>query len=983
MPKLPDWIVVDGLPADIAGLVEQLGGYAEFAHHWRKLATALWQAGVDAPVDSPVRLALYLSAKLDSDEVVAVFDGLGLSEMRKRIAGWRAEIADPDKPWAKLLRPCTDFVESYGIEPTSGSFARDDGDNPGLVSLTMPHQDGRGAAAGGAATLSFALGGDAALECEAGSVWPFRGDGVPPGLVRIGGKGAAKAQASVAVPFAPIGDAGVHAGITGDASLEFYFRPEEPDAPFAEALLGGIGAIPNPLDLSDIAHAMTLAGLEGLVLGCAGSAEAGLSVILGKDVEVPEILSGRVGLDATLDFRRQARWLLSLRREGGAMRFVLSREIKREREWAAGVGVELDWSGLARRAHDLVAQADGLQGEALATIAPFLSPGTYLRDRALELVRPMASSLLEFPDFTDAVTRDLEIASGARAGDRSALVDWLGDQLSDLAATHADGVLADAAAWAKTIVSGLAKKAPALVAPALEAAVAARIQPTLEMVKTRFENTLAAVLQSPDVSKKLAEELKRGGIALAALNNPTASLDRGVRDIFAKVSGFAQKVLAATGEGVEKKLSARFGWSGSDSRGTHYELVGTFAEATPETAALWRALVTGQLQPFQRILAAPASAPQGLVLDPASSLSRLAGTSRGFALELIVAGLEVSVSSIVEGKAQVTVNANGDISVFAEGRASRDVDGIDEGRSATFVSTWDLLLSKFEGERSHRTMMVNLALDHEDKDLSVSEVTGFLSGLGENRLVQSSRLARAEEIYQQWRLAVQPGKKVRGAIGVRMALGARSIERMVAIGRRLPGDPSLEMAVFAAATRQQLAAGISDSKDFDRDVREARRKLRLEQARPFEVFFAMRDQDFESSGSALGGRYRYSAFAQLLPRSMAFIEILVRMAQIYDAIPIFGAPAASGWGPRDYAKAEKAMAKAARRWLKLNQKFIFFFKAKMHPAVIGLFTLLATMETPLENEDPVRVLDASPDPDVANRMIAIVMTPRHGEAVAV
>lgn len=77
---------------------------------------------------------------------------------------------------------------------------------------------------------------------------------------------------------------------------------------------GKLERIENPLNLSDINHAVQLAGLEGIVLVCDGAASAGLSATLGTDFRFKQLASGSVGVVAKLEFKRNARWLFPPRR---------------------------------------------------------------------------------------------------------------------------------------------------------------------------------------------------------------------------------------------------------------------------------------------------------------------------------------------------------------------------------------------------------------------------------------------------------------------------------------------------------------------------------------------------------------------------------------------------------------------------------------------------------------------------------------------
>jgi len=979
MVQLPSWLNVAGGAGDLTAIVGDLSELAEFATHWREIAATLWQAGSESPVDSPLRLALYVGERTSDPALKEVFAALGLSSLLTELGEWHARIADPDAPWAKLLKPCSDFAETYGDAPADDGRSPEDGDNPGLVALQVPKLDQAAETTAGPAELSVSLGMDAAIECEAGAVWPFRGDQVEPGLLRLGIKGEVEGSGGLSVPFASVGEMGAHVGGSASTALGFFYRPAQADELFAEALLSALARLPSPLDLSDISHAMALANLEGVVLSCRGSAEAGLNVVLGKDFDVAGLVSGTLGVDAALDFRRDAHWVLSLRRDGGAMGFVLSREQVREREWSAGVGLDLDWSGLARRVQDIVIEAKDLTGPILSQIKPFLSPGTYLMENAPELLLGAVESIIGNAEINEALSKDLAIVLGTSDADRSALAEWLAEQISKLAATQTQGVLTNAEEWASTIATGLAGKVPSLAQPALQAALLDRLAPLLGEVKARFDQ----VVQSPANSAALANELKAIGIKLRQGANQADAVTQGVRDLLETLDAFVRQVLEKTGEGVEKKLRARFGWNGLDTNARQYELMGVISEVNEATARLWRALVLGKLQPFQQILADPALAPAGFSLAPESSLSRLSGVRRGFALEVAVLGFEVSISSIVEGKAQIALSASGDVVVTAEGSATRNVEGFDEGRGARFVSTWDLALGKLDGI-GKRSMGVSLALDHADKDLSVREVAGFLGGLASQGLVEQSRVVRAQETYQQWRVATDPGKKVKGRIEVRMALPGFAVERMVMLGRSLDRDSgSLRLSLFRAAVQAQLGAGVSESRQVERDCRKARREFReiSKVDDQWRVMFALQNVDLAPRSSSATND-RYSSFEQLIPRAKSFPTMLALMAQIYDSIPVGAQPGATAWSEKDYAKAEKDMAAEARKWLRLNMKWIFWFKAEMHPAQLAFLRLLADMTRPLlDGENLFDGEGAEPVP--ANTLFAITMIPALGRPISI
>ncbi|MBB4860343.1 hypothetical protein HNO88_003686 [Novosphingobium chloroacetimidivorans] len=166
---LLNWITIDHGLGDLTALVPQLEALTAFVQHWRAIGAEVAKLAAGAPVDSPGLLAGYLATHVGGPAIGQVFATLGLDELHAKLADLGGELASPDAPWAKLLQPASAFLESYGATPAGGA-GLDDGDNPGLVSSPLSKLAEDAAPVLGKATLSFAIGAAAELECEAGAV---------------------------------------------------------------------------------------------------------------------------------------------------------------------------------------------------------------------------------------------------------------------------------------------------------------------------------------------------------------------------------------------------------------------------------------------------------------------------------------------------------------------------------------------------------------------------------------------------------------------------------------------------------------------------------------------------------------------------------------------------------------------------------------------------------------------------------------------
>lgn len=978
--SLPNWLTLDGALGDLTHIIPELQSYADLARDWRAIAAELWRLRKDAPVDDPVKLALYLADTLDDPEIVAIFAALGLADLRDGLARLRTRLADPESPWAKLLRPMSAFVPAARSETPAGadSFGIDDGGKDGLLALKIPKLAAEAAGKAGPAALQFSIDAEAGLACEAGANWPFQGDGVAPGLLRIGGGGKIQTKAGISLPLGQFGTGSAHADASAEGAIGFFFRPASPDRSFAETLRTSLTGLPEPLDLREVRHAMALAGLEGLVIGCSGGVGTGLGLVLGKSIDAPGIVTGTLGVTADLSLRRAAQWVLSLRRVPGGMRFVLSRDRESERKWSVGADLTLDVAPLARQVHDLLLEADGTVRPMLDRIRPFLSPGTYLATQASDLLHNAATSIVDQPDLREALLQDGALALGAGDADRSALVDLVARKIADLAATKAQALLGAADGWANAIVERLVAEVPGLAATGLPEALTARIQPLLGDVQRRFEALVTQLTTDAALSTRLAAELAAAGAQVKAVETQADRLLAGVRELVAKFDDFSRQVLDATAATANTRLQARFAWSGENRAGENYELIGTIADdAAPEADALWRALVAGRMAPFQQILAGTVAAPRGFALDPSSSLSRFVSQTRGFAFEFVLVGLDISITSIVSGTASVGRNAAGDLVVAARGSVLRKAEGLDEARSLRFVSAWDLFLARHGAETGdRRAMAMGISFDHQDENLKPDEVNGLFAGLTAQKLIDPSRQANAMALYQRWRVEAAADSRVRGRISVNMRLPDPAVTRMVAIGRALNlGDKAARAAMFRLAVRAQLATGVATDKQLKSDVETIKQTHTLSGTSDDPIAYLLALWIFDPKARS-GQEVRYRAVDQLLPRAGSFVTLLATMARIYDATPVLGPARNPGdMDERQYAAAEKQLAAAARSWLALNTVLIVKFKAALHPALLAFFRLLALMGTPAPGPDAAAIdgLEGDPVTGETNALFVIAM----------
>lgn len=982
------WLRVGAAAADLKALAPDLVILAALAKDATRLATALAERNVPGDLSTPDRLLPAVVQAIDRPEVGQAFAALGLDDLFQSVRQRTSRLGASDQPWSRLLLPASAFAERYDGKDDERFGDYDEGSGTDVATLAIPPLAGKVGLSPARIGLKASASGTAALHCEAGALWPFPKDEVKPGLLRLGVTGAATAGAAATAPFGTLGTGGASARTSVDVAASLFFRPASPDTSVAAALLQAIPALADPFDLAAVRRSMAMASLEGVVLRFAGSAGAGVEAAIGRNFDVPGLLSGKAGLTASLSFERSANWLLSLRSLGGdALRFVLSREIVSEDAWAAGVDLSIDASPLAGRVSAALVEATGTWGQLLDRIKPFFTPGTFARAKLGTDFDRLVGRIVSDQALRAAILSDHGLAGAAGAGEQSALLSAAEKRVAG-ALDAVGGRIATAAGDATTrVVDGLLRALPLVDATAAKTAVRQEVENLVGALRSAFDAEVASLAAAD--GKRLRKELSKVGAAVKEAADDADRATRGVRDLVERVQSLIDKATKAAGEGLARKLGARFGWQGASRTGAHYELAGEWRGDDPAFAELWRSLATGRLQPFQRLLADPAALPPGMTLDPTSSLARLAGGSRGFDLEIVAFGINVGLKQVVEAKAEIELSANGDVTVSVRGEADRAITSFRERRSAVFLTSWDIVAGRLAGDGS-RTMAVSLTLEHRDKGLDPEEATSLVAGFASLGLIRQDRVARLDAEYQRWKvLAAGSGGKPRGAIVVRMTPPGGVGERMVACGRLVRDQrPGAALSLFSTAVAALMASGFVKAERKDREVEEARRQWNelRDVAEPERVVYALRGVDFAAATGSGSGNLasRFLALSRLVPRGIAFLALLEQTARIHDAEPATTSPPARGsWTEKQYEEAEKSLAKAASKWLDLNASILFGAKKAVSPSMLALFELLARLASPTLGTDAAAPGLGKWKLEDSDGWFSIAMTPDGGQAVAV
>lgn len=965
MGDLPDWVTFDGHSGELGAVAEAIEPFAELAEQWAGIGKALIGLVAGVPLDSPFKVASYVLAHLDDAAVKAVVP----ADLRERLAA--AVQAWDQSRWSNLVKPLSELAERYdGADGPDSDF--DSGSNTGMVPLRLPGLTKKQATAAGGATLSFDLAATGAIEVEGGALWPFPKDGGAAGLVRLGLHGAVKAGAGLAAPFGAALSGKLDGGVSGAADLDLYFAgPGDPI--FASALLAAVGALPDPFDLIALGNAAAFHGFDGLTLFIKGSVTAGAEIAFGKDFTLPDVLTGHAGLTASANFSRESQWVLSLRRavSGRGFDVVLSRKKASEAEWALGAGLKLDVSQALRPVKAMLDDAIDFADSRLATLRPFLNPGTYALDALRKEIDAAAAALVSDAGLAKAIASDAQLVIGGTAPGGLSTAQWMAERLADAISAAAEPLFVDADAAVAAVRQQLAALVPVdLRALARPDEALAPLKNLIDALHADFAAAIGKLPSDAKLTAGLSKALSDIGIKVKGAADDADAALAGVRQLFARYDALAKDAQAAVETVTTKAIAANFSLFGSDEAQTHYEIRGHFSDCNPDTARLWRALATGRLQPLQDLLRQPDLVP-GFDLDEAqSSIARFASSTRGTAATLALFDIALSLRSVAVGEATVTASG-GRIVVKGKAEATNTVTVGGTSRVATFLSVYDLVTYKQGG--ADRALSLSVDLIRKDDAFRAKDLESFLTGLEEQRIIAPKRGRTARDDLQAALIAAK-AKAVSGDVSFHLDLPPTGIATMLALGRLVRPGGVVERALFTVAVEVLLATGYVDAHSWQN----AREKLAKTYGTkdPVGTFYLMKGKIPMAAASPPGKGAAptvdlLAALRVLQPLCAALPALFGTLAEVYDAIP--GAGNSVIWTEQDYKARELKIAQFAGPWIPTKRW------GQQNPAMLAFLRLLLQLETlpPFVDEsaaaDAVPLLGKVPDLALSDRRMALTM----------
>ncbi|MFL6843792.1 MAG: hypothetical protein ACJ8ER_02790 [Allosphingosinicella sp.] len=918
-----------GLADDVA-LLEAL---LELAGNWEKLA-----AGFDG-VHSVETLFDTITADIDSPEVTKAFETAGLADLRTRLKDLLGRIEKLKGKIPPEVRTLLSPVAKFD-EPSAGAA------NPGALDWTLldpkaEFDNGDG--------LKLSVAGNAAVSFEAGDTWPFS-DPVPDPLLRVGVKAGITAGAGVTLPYS-VGTVAVSADASVGAELDYFFDVRSSKDVYAGELARKLPALPDPFAFEAVWDALAATDLQGIVYEFDGSAKVGLDVSLADTASFGDV-SAQLGATVGASFTLKTGYTLSFRKglaaAGGGFEVIaaLSRNKVSEQQFDAKVGVEVDLSKLAGRVHEVLQKAIGEWDSMLAEVKPFLSPGTWLQTRGSALIEAQANKLISDSKLAEAVTRDLKGAIGIDTSDTSALAGWLAGEIGG-ALDQASGVISGKADDATaSVLDALSRRLPAFAQPELQARIKPVVDKLVADTRAEFEKRVQALLEQP--GKALAKALKGAG---AAVGDKVTKLDEALaplRKLVDRYDKLFHEILDESGKAVRRKLSASLSVGEARTDKTTYQVLGRLQARSSRAGDVFRALTRGRLDRIKSLVDRDDPF-DDFVLDPKSSITRYSKSTSTLGFEAVLFGFGLSGTELLSGEATVRADTEGNIYVDTKGKLDKKFKGLSEGTEFSFVDVFTLVRARAvaaAGAPANRTMELGVTITQTDNSLKRGEVEGFVTSLEQAQLLPVGAAARAAEKFGSW-VGQGTGKSLVADLSAKLWLPGAAAVRMMQLEHVVAG--TLDRAARERIIRTAVKILGEVQKD-DWRVEEGAKVAWLQfgdgsgSFRLDDFFIAFRPPVEEPMFAKLSDQERYRDFVQEHGRLQDLVSLVEEMARVYLATPRgLGSTDPSEWGADQYRAAQKRLAGYSRKWLTINNDFIFWVKSEVHPRTIALLRIMAAL----------------------------------------
>lgn len=874
---------------------------------------------------------------VNGDKIAAAFKKLGLEDELadlKRLLGRVADAANKVPPEVRAL---LSRLDSHAIGAAEGKVDWKLATSDDAVVKTERY--------------SIDLGANIALTLDAGASWP--GDSPPARRLKLSAEGGARAGAKAAAPYVELG-----ASATAKLTLDYYFAAK-PDELFALAVARRVGNLADPFDLKSVWTAFTTSDLDGMRYAFGGAASANLKVAFAD----AQVLSRGIKVDAsfTIDVSTSLKsdYELTLRKTQGGVAVKLSRSRASEAAFGDQLKVGVDLSSITQPVTKAIERAVKKWDDALATIKPYLSPGTWLRGKAVELLTPRLTDLIQDPDLRAAAIADMKGALGLSTVSDVKIVEWLSSKITD-AIDRASVLANDQVGTAvDRVAAHLTEAAPLLSGQWKAEDAKALIKDLIGDLEKDLKEKVQALLDAQGGALKTL--LQNAG---AQINGAVASIDdalKGVRDLLTRYDTVFHKILKAAQEAAKAKVTARLYREETRSSGSVVEVAGDFTGFDEPTAKVFAALTRGQLAYLERLVDGEETAPFFVLKAAESSVKRFSRFKSEEGLEIIFLNISFAATTKVEIDAEVLVDGLGQVHVDTAANLAKRLSLLNS-REVSFVDSYRLVLAAAQleaGGGGTSPLEVGVGAAFSDNKLSWKDVSTFIKDLDDARLVSPAAVNGIRAAFDRWSPG---GGAIRGEISAALRVKGDAIGTLLRLTNRTaaglpPADKAEIIAVAMAAALRRKAI---DRQDFEHGLQLAYGEFKAHPTPPLRAeqvvlnYWDGIKTNCRAEGDGrpkdyplpivffdVGAQEDYEYFVGQGYALRRIPDLIDTMGAIYLAKPSVGG--GPGWSEEEYRKRQETLVNDSKAWLHVFSGASSLWSSKVTPRTVAFLRTLADL----------------------------------------
>lgn len=743
-----------------------------------------------------------LASDVNSQEIADAFNSLGLGSTYATLKTSISKLVDQSgnisPKYKALLEPLSAF--KIGSDDAKVSWDISTGGRPQVQPSGY--------------TLN--LGASASLAFDAGASWP--GANPPVQHLSLGANGTIDIAGSATLPY-PYGTVSFNAKARTAMALGYFFNADLKKI-YALAVAESLPLLANPFDFDAVFARMRDTNLDGMTYEFDGSASAQVAVSIADAAALGDGVVANLGGDISVSASLSTRYVLNLEKVtaaggGFSIRVKLSRNPVTTTDFAASLGVDVDLTSLTQQVTAILDTAIGQWDSALSAIRPFLSPGTWLQNQAQSLLSGKVGDIIADPALKAALINDLDMAVGVQDVTDSGLATWLGSQIAgaiDRSSILVSTNLSDAA---DTVLGNLKAVAPAL-SSAAGAQLTGLVNTALQNADQALKDAVTRLLAQP--SAQLEKALTDAGVVVKQAVSTLDGALKGVRDLLDLVDTKLHNILDSTENALKQKVSARLYLSESSSTGSVVEVAGTITGAGADARTVFEALTLGNLQKLVDIVDGRMTAPNFVLDQAASSITRFSKFHSDRGLEITFLGIDVKASQVVDINVTSIVDGFGNVHVNTRSELTKTfIDPFDE-RDVSFVDSSALVLAgAMQAANTSSVLELGLDASYSDHSLAWGDVEQFVRGLARVGLVSAGAMSSAKTAFDGWSNKAGGSGKIGGSISGSLHLTSSQIATLLNTSDRassgsLTGARQRTIVATALAALRGTPGAINDTK---------------------------------------------------------------------------------------------------------------------------------------------------------------------------